>query len=391
MRPTSVLATLTGRDRPGVPAAFFAALAAHDVDVRDVELVVIQDRLVLTVEFDLRGDPGALRSSAITSARALGMDCEVTIAADGATTRFRKVTDPRSQVLVIGHPLRPGALSHIAQRIADCGGNIESTLQVSTAPVWSIEMTVAGHRQDELRRSLVQAAEDTGVDIAVEPAALRRRAKRLVLLDLDATLLREHSLDLLSQHIGATAAVGAPRETDDTSREQSLRARVDLLAGVAATEVEWARDHQQLAAGSAEFVRALRRLGYAVGAVSTGFSMVVDRLVDELELDFALSNELEVQDGRLTGHLVGPVMDRAAKTHALRTFAHQARVPMSQTVAVGAGRQDADMLTAAGLGIAFNALAADRAAADTSLQVPYLDTVLFVLGTSLGENDASAV
>src|SRR5664279_3845591 len=154
MRPTSVLATLTGRDRPGVIAAFFAALAAHDVDVRDVEQVVIRDRLILAVLFDLRGDPAALRRSVTRTAHALGMESEVTIT-DPAKVPRRPLRGTHSHVIVLGRPLRPGALSHIAQRIADIGGNIETVTQLATEPASSVEMIVRTADATELRAVLV--------------------------------------------------------------------------------------------------------------------------------------------------------------------------------------------------------------------------------------------
>src|SRR3954463_2789239 len=174
MNPITVLATISGRDRPGVTAAFFAALAAHDVDVRDVEQVVIRDRLLLAVLFDFRGDPGALRSSVSQAARALGMESEVTIAEETGSPPPPDRTS-RSHVIVIGRPLRAGALSHVTQRIADVGGNIETVTQLSMEPAASVEMVVRAPDPLRLRAALVQAAEDTGVDVAVEPAGLRRR------------------------------------------------------------------------------------------------------------------------------------------------------------------------------------------------------------------------
>jgi phosphoserine phosphatase len=164
-----------------------------------------------------------------------------------------------------------------------------------------------------------------------------------------------------------------------------LRERVALLAGLPIAEVESVRDGLQLTAGARTFVRTLRRLGFHVGIVSGGFTVVTDRFVAELTLDFAAANELEIIDGRVTGRVGGRIVGRAGKADALRRFAAQFAVPLSQTVAVGDGANDIDMLEAAGLGIAFNAKSALRAAADTSLNVPYLDTVLFVLGISRDE------
>jgi len=384
MNPTTVLATISGRDRPGVTAAFFAALAAYDVEVRDVEQVVIRDRLLLAVLFEFRGDSGALRNSVGHAARALGMESEVTIAEDVGAAR-RPERSSRSHVIVIGRPLRAGALSHVAQRIADVGGNIETVTQLATEPAASVEMVVRAPDPVRLRAALVQAAEDTGVDVAVEPAGLRRRAKRLVVLDVDSTLIRDEAIDVLAERAGVGAEVAAITERamaghlDFTS---SLKARVSLLAGLKLADVEEVRDALRLTPGARTFVRTLRRLGYHVGVVSGGFTFFTDRFVRELELDFAAANELEIEDGVLTGRLTGPVLDRAGKAEALRRFAAQFGVPLSQTVAVGDGANDIDMLETAGLGVAFNAKSALRDAADTAVNLPYLDTVLFVLGIS---------
>lgn len=387
MQPTSVLATVTGRDRPGVTAAFFAALAAYDVDVRDVEQVVIRDRLILAVLFDLRGDSVALRSSVTQAARALGMECEVAIA-DGVSRRA--AYGSRSHVIVLGRPLRPGALSHLAQRIADIGDNIESVAQLSVEPATSIEMIVRTNDQMHLRHVLMQAAEETGVDVAVERAGLRRRAKRLVVLDVDSTLIRDEAIDVLAVRAGVSEQVSAITERAMSGRldfAESLRERVGLLAGLPESEVQAVRDELRLTPGARTFVRTLHRLGYHVGVVSGGFTVFTDRFVEELGLDFAAANTLEIVDGRVTGQVLGPIVDRAGKAEALERFATQFGVPLSQTVAVGDGANDIDMLETAGLGIAFNAKASLRAAADTSLNLPFLDTVLFVLGIPRDEID----
>jgi phosphoserine phosphatase len=388
MQPTSVLATITGRDRPGVTAAFFSALAAHDVDVRDVEQVVIRDRLILAVLFDLRGDPAALRKSVTRAATALGMESEVAMAEGGSS--HRQPTGSQSHVIVLGHPLRPGALSHIAQRIADTGGNIESVAQLGTEPVSSVEMLVRTGNPAELRAVLVQAADDTGVDIAVEQSGLRRRAKRLVVLDVDSTLIRDEAIDLLAERAGVSdqfTAITEQAMAGELDFAESLRARVALLAGLPLAEVEAVRDALSLTPGARTFVHTLSRLGHQVGVVSGGFRVFTDRFVAELGLDFAAANELEIVDGRVSGNVPGPILDRAGKAAALERFADQFGVPLSQTVAVGDGANDIDMLAAAGLGIAFNAKSALRGVADTSVNLPFLDTVLFVLGIPREEID----
>lgn len=383
MQPTSVLATLSGRDRPGITAAFFSALAAHDVEIRDVEQVVIRDRLILAVLFDLRGDTAPLRNSVTRAAGALGMEIEVAIADHGEARK--PVHGSCSHVMVIGRPLRPGALSHVAQRIADVGANIESVTQLSTEPASSLAMAVRCADPVALRASLVQAADDTGVDIAVEADGSRRLAKRLVLLDIDSTLVRDEAIDALAARAGVAAevaAVTAQELAGELDFAESLRARATLLAGLAGAELDEVRDTLRLTPVAGTFIRALHRVGYRVGVVSRGFTFVTDRFVTELGLDFAAANQLEVVDGVVTGRLVGALLDRPGKAAALARFAEEFGVPLAQTVAVGDGADDIDMLGAAGLGVACNARSVLRAAGDTAVTLPYLETVLSVLGLS---------
>lgn len=389
MEPTTVLATVTGRDRPGITAAFFAALSAYDVDVRDVEQVVIRDRLILAVLFDLRGDTVALRNSLNQAARALGMEAEVTVADGGPR---RSTSGSRQHVIVLGRPLRPGSLSHITQRIADIGDNIETVVQLSSEPATSIEMVVHSGDPVRLRAVLVEAADETGVDIAVEPAGLHRRSKRLVVLDVDSTLIKDEAIDVLAARAGVSeqvADITARAMNGELDFTQSLRERVALLAGLTEADIAAVRAELRLTPGARTFVRTLKRLGFYVGVVSGSFTVFTDRFVDELGLHFAAANQLEIVDGRVTGNVIGDVVDRSGKAAALARFAREFGVPMSQTVAVGDGANDIDMIEAAGLGIAFNAKSALREAADATVNLPYLDTILFVLGIP-GEQIAEA-
>ena len=154
-----------------------------------------------------------------------------------------------------------------------------------------------------------------------------------------------------------------------------------LLAGLDARVLDEVRREVTLAPGARTLLRTLRHLGFRCGIVSGGFSQLTDALAAELGLDYAAANTLEIAGGKLTG----PVIDRAGKAAALRQFAERAGVPLSQTVAVGDGANDLDMIAAAGMGIAFNAKQAVRDAADASVSVPYLDTVLYLLGVSRDE------
>jgi phosphoserine phosphatase len=160
---------------------------------------------------------------------------------------------------------------------------------------------------------------------------------------------------------------------------------VAALAGLSESVLEDVAAELELTPGARTTIRTLKRLGFRCGVVSGGFTRVIRPLADQLGLDFSAANELEVVDGRLTGRVVGEVVDRPGKAVALRRFAETFGVPLEQCVAVGDGANDIDMLSAAGLGIAFNAKPALRNVADTALSHPYLDVVLFVLGITRDE------
>jgi phosphoserine phosphatase len=215
---------------------------------------------------------------------------------------------------------------------------------------------------------------------------------RLIVMDVDSTLIQGEVIEMLAAHAGCEAEVAAITEramNGEIDFEESLRARVALLEGTPATAIDEVYDAIELAPGARTMVRTLRRLGYRFAIVSGGFSQITDRLADDLGIHFARANELEVVDGTITGRIVGDVVDRAGKAAALRQFAAEVGVPVGAVIAIGDGANDLDMLNAAGLGIAYNAKAVVRDAADTSVNVPYLDAIVYLLGISREEVEAA--
>jgi phosphoserine phosphatase len=226
------------------------------------------------------------------------------------------------------------------------------------------------------------------VDVAVQTEGLLRRASRVVVMDVDSTLIQDEVIDLLAEAAGReeeVAAVTAAAMAGEIDFEESLRRRVAALAGLPVSVLGEVRDRVRLTPGARTFVRTLRRLGYRTAIVSGGFTAVTDHLRQELGLDYAFANELEVAHGRLTGGLVGPIVDRAAKARIAAEIAAREGVSLDQVVAIGDGANDLDMLAVAGLGVAFNAKPAVRQAARASVNVPYLDAILFLLGVSRDE------
>jgi phosphoserine phosphatase len=390
--PATLLVTLTGPDRPGVTSALFQALAGTDVVVLDMEQVVIRGTLVLGV---LLGGPDvvAAEEMAVLTAHRLGMAL--------ATNLGEDETDPRRlgrlNVTLLGHPLVPSAVAGIAGRIAATGANIDRIVRLASYPVTSIELEVSGADPDLLGSELAAEATSlraggSGVDVAVQRAGLTRRAKRLVMMDVDSTLIQDEVIDLLAARAGCeneVAAMTAAAMDGDLDFAESLRDRVALLAGLPVATVTEVCTGVRLTPGARTLVRILRRLGYRTGVVSGGFTQVTDHLTAELGLDYAVANRLEIDSGVLTGRVEGPVVGRHEKARALEDFAGRHDIPMAQTVAIGDGANDLEMLGRAGLGIAFNAKPTVRAAADTSVNVPYLDTILYLLGISREEVEAA--
>ena len=385
-----LLVTVTGRDRPGITSSLFTALSGVDATVVDVEQVVIRGRLVLGVLLHTATAEAKVRTALEEALAPQGMEVEVSAGtADEAPQRRG-----RSHVTVLGHPLRPKALGGIAGCIADYGGNIDRIVRIARYPVTAVELEVSGVDPAVLRPKLALTAASLGVDVAIERSGLQRRAKRLVVMDVDSTLVQGEVIEMLAEHAGCAADVAAVTEAamrGELDFADSLRSRVRLLAGLDASAFDDVRRELRLAPGARTFVRTLKRLDYRLAVVSGGFTQVTDALVEDLGIDYAAANTLEVVDGKLTGELVGPIVDRAGKAAALVRFAEQAGVPVSQTVAIGDGANDLDMLAAAGLGIAYNAKPVVRVAADAALNVPYLDAILFLLGISREEiEDADA-
>jgi phosphoserine phosphatase len=374
----SLLVTVTGRDHPGVTAALMDVLDEHGATVEDVEQVVVHGRLLLGVVIAGEGDGHAVTSDLARVAEDLGVELEFTPLEDAEP-------DPqqRHHVVVLGAPLPPAALAAVTRTLASCGANIERVVRLSSWPAQSFELVVSGGDTAVLRTELAACAVQQQVDVAVERASIYRRAKRLVVMDVDSTLVQGEVIEMLAAEAGCldeVAAVTTAAMSGELDFEQSLRARVKLLEGLPVDAVDRVRGQVRLTPGARTLVRTLKRLGWTVGIVSGGFTAVTDDLQRELGLDHALANVLEVVDGRLTGQLLGAVVDRAAKAAALRRFAEEEGLMPEQTVAIGDGANDLDMLAAAGLGIAFNAKQVVREAADTAISVPFLDAVLFLLG-----------
>jgi phosphoserine phosphatase len=395
---TPVLITTTGPDKPGVSSVLFAVLTRHDVDVLDVEQVVIRGQLVLGVLAGVYRDPEGLQESVEQALASVGMQVDVKIGSAIGEDPFALGRRDSTHVLVVlGRPVTARGFSEVARRLASLGVNIDAIRSVADYPVTGLELYVSVDRDTPeadaaLRSELADAAVEVGVDIAVERAGITRRAKRLVVFDVDSTLIQGEVIEMLGAHAGVEPEIREITEAamrGELNFTESLERRVALLEGLPASAIDEVAASIELTPGARTTIRTLKRMGFKTGVVSGGFTQVIGGLVEELGLDFAAANELEIVDGKLTGRVVGDVVDRAGKAKVLRRFAGEYDIPLEQCVAVGDGANDIDMLSAAGMGVAFNAKPALREVADTALSHPYLDAVLFVLGLTRGEVEAA--
>ena len=383
------LILISGVDAPGVTQALFAALEPFSITILDIEQVVIRGRLILTTLIAL--DPAhasAIEADLIETTNKLDLD----LAIDFSDQVKGEPKNSNLHIVVLSEDLRPASIGALARKIAEQGGNIDRIHRTASYPLTAIEFEVSLDLNDEnlkvIQRELAEIAQSNGIDIAVEQSGLARRAKRIVLLDMDSTLIQQEVIDLLADKCGVGDKVSAITESamrGELDFAASLNARVKLLAGADVEILQSVKAGITLTPGARTLIRTLHKLGHKVGVVSGGFLDVIEPLLQELKIDFYRANKLEITDGKLTGNLLGAIIDKGAKADALREFAAAENVSLAQTIAIGDGANDLGMLEIAGLGIAFNAKPAVRAAANSSINSPYLDSVLYLMGLTRSE------
>lgn len=381
------LILLTGIDKPGITATLFEALAPFSLTVLDIEQVVIRERLILTLL--IACDPA--HSKAIDNdLEKLAKTLDVDIATSFSNSPISSIAAKSGLVhaVLLSPKLLPSAVAQVARTISSLEGNIESISRTASYPVTAIEFVISNANQKVIKSALASLAIELGVDIAVQPGGLMRHARKLVLIDVDSTLIQQEVIELLASRAGVNEEV--VKITDAAMRgeldfEQSLIARVALLSGLPEIAITKVQEEIALTPGARTLIRTLQRLGHTVCVVSGGFHNVIDPLLKELNITHYRANTLEIIDGKLTGKVIGPIIDRGAKAQALRDFAAIEKIDINQTIAIGDGANDLDMIAIAGLGIAFNAKPAVKAAADSSVTAPYLDSVLYLLGIAREE------
>jgi phosphoserine phosphatase len=390
-----VLITVTGPDRTGVTATLTGILSQQGATLHDIEQVVVQGQLTLCLLVDVPETRDVLKEL-LFSAKQLGMELDFKPVAandgDGDGRPQATLAEGRRFVITaIGPTLGAPHLHAIASTLAAEGANIEKIGRLSENTLASVEIHAllpAGRDSDALKRTLLSVATNAGFDVSLQRESLYRRSKRLVVLDMDSTLIRIEVIDELARAAGVGADVSRITERamqGEMDYDESLRQRVGLLAGLDVAVLDKLAADLPLTDGAETLVRVLKRLGYKIAVISGGFSRAAEALKRRLGVDYAYSNNLEVQGGKLTGRVVGPIVNAQRKAELLETIAQAEGVLLDQVIAVGDGANDALMLERAGLGIAFHAKPKLREAADTSISAAGLDAILYLLGFSARE------
>ncbi|MCZ6737887.1 MAG: phosphoserine phosphatase SerB [Actinobacteria bacterium] len=374
---SAILVSVNGPDHPGISAGLMDVLSVGGAGIYDIEQIVVRGRLTLNILIGVAAGQATIRDLLFFGWEAgLHIEFEVVDTTPSSPESLSIVT-------VLGARVGPEDFGAVATAIAQGRGNIERIFRLSRYPIVSYELTISGGDIDEIRAGLVVAASERPIDVAIQVEGLERRARRLVVLDVDSTLIQDEIINLLAREAaveGKVSAITAAALAGEIDFEDSLRERVSLLAGLDQPALDRVSEAITVAPGARTFIRTVKRLGMKTAIVSAGFTRFADAIATDLGVDYSLSNTLEIEEGVLTGGLTGELVDGPRKAEFLKSIADAEGIALSQVVAVGDGANDLDMLAVAGLGIAFNAKPILQEGADTSVSVPFLDAILFLMG-----------
>jgi len=389
MNQRMILLTMTGADRPGIIAAVTGQIASAGARIRDIEQTVTHTLISLSVLIDFptgESDQKPLIKELLFLAKELGLDLDFEVISE---SDYRRKTNRHAHVVTImGGEVNAQALARVALILTDHDVNIERISKLNQGELRSIEFLVTTPEDLDVRamnRKLLHAGASLGVDIAVQKESLYRRAKRLVVMDMDSTLIQIEVIDELARLAGVGGAVAQITEramNGELDFSGALHERVALLKGLSSSALEEVYRNIPFTPGAKTLVTVLKRLGYKTAVISGGFTFFTDRLKTELGLDYAFANTLEIVDGVVTGQVSGSIVDGSRKAQLLEEIARREGVTLDQVIAIGDGANDLPMLGKAGLGIAFNAKARVREQADYHINQQSLDSILYLLGLS---------
>jgi len=392
-----VLLTVTGEDKPGVTAALTRILAEYDVTILDVGQAVIHDLLTLGMLIEVPEGPasGAIFKELLFKAHALDVRIRFSpVSLEKYSQWVAQQGKERHIVTVLGRRLASEHVAAVTAIIREHGLNIDVITRLSgripldeaaRAPYACVELSVRGTPRDAdaMRGAFLNLTHDSGIDIAFQEDDVYRRNRRLVAFDMDSTLIQAEVIDELAAAAGVGAEVAAITERamrGEMDFGESLRQRLALLRGLDATVMEEIAAQLPLTEGAERLFEFLKSLGFKTAIISGGFTYFGKYLQQKLRADYVYANELEIVDGKLTGNVVGPIVDAERKAALLRAIARQEQINLKQVIAVGDGANDLPMLRIAGLGIAFRAKPMVKQSARQALSAVGLDAILYLIG-----------
>jgi len=397
-----IVITVNGPDAQGIVSSFTSILSENEVRIVDIEQIVIHNLILLSMLLDLRQSKGgqisllkdfqiSLLKDLLLEAKRLNVDLDFKVASKDDQLQYDN--NFLYAITCLGDNITADVLARISRAMYSENVNIERIRQLSQGELSCVEMIVNTDKSINVRditRKLLSISSEFGVDIAVQKENIFRRSKRLVVMDMDSTLIQVEVIDELAKAVGRgdeVSAITRKAMNGEISFNESLDKRVGLLAGLDEEALDKIYNNIPFTPGAKKFIKILKKIGYKTAVISGGFTFFTDRLKKELGLDYAFANNLEIKDGKITGKVTGRIINGEFKAKILEDIANKEEITLDQVVAIGDGANDLLMLDKAGLGIAFNAHKAVREKADYNISQKNMDSILYLLGISEKEKN----
>lgn len=387
----SLLITAKGADSPGITSSLTSIIAEADVAILDIEQVVIHNLLTLSILVELNEkEKKPLLSDLLYRSRELNLDLDFRLITDHDTiiNRFPVNT---YVITCLGDYIPTKAIASITSTLFKNSMNIEKVGKLAWGQLCCLEISASATQEispKELTGYLLDISHENNIDIAVQLESIYRKSKRMVFIDMDSTLIQVEVIDELASVAGEGEKVKNITEramNGEIDFNESLRERVSLLKGLSEKDLESVYHSIPFTQGAENLIKVLKQLGYKTAVISGGFDYFTQKFKNRLGLDYAFSNRLEIIDGKLTGKVLGKIVDGARKAELLEKICDLEKISADQVIAIGDGANDLPMLGKAGLGIAFNAKKVVREAANYSISHRSLDSILYLLGIKESE------